>query len=69
MSNYDHSYVRLCLDYKEDLDFIKNIVKISKKKRLQLNYKNMILITKILNTSHFDKLNKKNKFKNYLKFK
>ena len=69
MSNYDHSHVRLCIDYRKDLDFIKNVVKISKKKRLQLNYKNMISITRKLNTDHFNKLNKKNKFKNYLKFK
>jgi spore coat polysaccharide biosynthesis protein SpsF len=69
VSRYDLSHIRLCLDYREDLDFIKNIVKVSKNNRLQLNYKNMILITKKLDTSHFNKLNKKNKFKNYLKFK
>ena len=69
MNHPDLSKIRLCLDYKEDLNFIKNIIKISKKKRLKLNFKNIILITKKLDISHFEKLNKKNKFKNYLKFK
>ena len=69
MNHPDLSKIRLCLDYKEDLNFIKNIIKISKKKRLKLNFKNIILITKKLDISHFEKLNKENKFKNYLKFK
>ena len=69
MNNLDLSRIRLCIDYREDYNFIKNIIKISKEKRLKLNFKNITSIIKGLDTIHFDKLNKKNKFKKYLKFK
>ena len=51
MNHPDLSKIRLCLDYNEDFNFIKNIIKISKKKLLKLNFKNIILITKKLDMS------------------
>jgi spore coat polysaccharide biosynthesis protein SpsF len=61
------SHIRLCIDYKEDLLFVKKILRNLKKNKLSKNYQNIIKLIENKNIPHFDKLNKKNTFKKNLK--